>query len=94
MCALTQAEQSFLYNYSREAHLHLNIQFYKGFKILMLTKVRNFVGSSVGCVHQIWEHLFKWLLRRLYNKLGRAGGEFQWLHAVAIALVSPSTSGS
>lgn len=68
MCALTQAEQSFPHNYSREAHLCLNIHFYKGFKILMLTKVRNFVGSGVGCVHQIWEHLCKSLLRRLYNR--------------------------
>lgn len=74
MCALTQAEQSLSHNYSREAHLCLDIQFYKGFQIFMLTKVRNFVGNGVGCVHRIWEHLCKWLLRRLYSKLGRVWG--------------------
>lgn len=87
MCALTQVEQSFPHNSSRVAHLCLNIQFYKGFKNLLLTKVRNFVGSSVGCVHQICEQLCKCLLR-LYNREQGAGFSG---YTLAIAFVSPST---
>lgn len=92
MCALTQVEQSLPHNYSGEAHLCLNIQFYKGFKMHTLTNIGNFVGVSVGSVHQIWGHLCKWLLRRVYNKWW--GGQFQWPQIVAMVLVSPSTFGS
>lgn len=75
MCTLTQAEQSLPHNYSREAHLCLNSRFYKGFKIHMFTKIGSFVGISVGCVHQIWGLLCKWLLRKVYNKWGGRGEE-------------------